>query len=76
MKYLLTFFIVLITVCGDEYKLGVDSKPKDGVPKGKVTHHVWKSKVIEGTIRHYSFCIGFDLFYVDCYRSDVGFCMS
>ncbi len=35
--------------------LGPDSKVKDGVPKGKVTEHVWKdSKVFPGTIRAYS----------------------
>ncbi len=40
---------------GDEiYQLGEDSKPKAGVPTGKVTDHEWKSKIFEGTIRRYS----------------------
>lgn len=37
-----------------EPALGPDSKPKDGVPKGTVTTHLWKdSKVFPGTIREY-----------------------
>ncbi len=37
-----------------ELKPGVDSFPKDGVPKGEITTHVWKdSKVFPGTIREY-----------------------
>lgn len=38
----------------EKYELGEDSKPKDGAPKGKVTHHEWKSNVFPGTIRRYS----------------------
>lgn len=38
----------------DDYKLGPDSFPQDGVPKGKVTDHEWKdSKVFPGTVRKY-----------------------
>ena len=37
----------------EPYKLGPDSMRKDGVPKGKVTKHVWTSQVFEGTIREY-----------------------
>lgn len=38
----------------DDYKLGPDSLPQDGVPKGKVTDHEWKdSKVFPGTVRKY-----------------------
>lgn len=37
-----------------EPALGPDSMPKDGVPKGTVTTHVWKdSKIFPGTIREY-----------------------
>ncbi len=37
-----------------EYPFGPDSAPRDGVPRGKVTKHVWKdSKVFPGTIREY-----------------------
>jgi enterochelin esterase-like enzyme len=38
-----------------KYEHGADSKPKEGVPQGKVTDYVWKeSKVFPGTIRHWS----------------------
>jgi enterochelin esterase-like enzyme len=37
-----------------EYKLGPDSLPQDGVPKGKLEGpFLFKSKVLEGTIRKY-----------------------
>lgn len=35
------------------YPFGPDSERKDGVPKGTVTKHVWKSSVFEGTTREY-----------------------
>jgi enterochelin esterase family protein len=36
----------------DDYVMGPDSYPHDGVPKGKVTQFKWdKSKVYEGTVR-------------------------
>src|SRR5262245_19140017 len=36
----------------DDYTLGPDSSPQDGVPKGKVTQFKWdKSQVFEGTVR-------------------------
>ncbi len=47
----------MVTVClaGDEqYELGEDSMRHEGVPRGTVTNHVWKSKVFPGSIRHYS----------------------
>ncbi|MDX1951538.1 MAG: alpha/beta hydrolase-fold protein [Verrucomicrobiota bacterium] len=38
-----------------KYTHGKDSERKEGVPRGRITHHVWKdSKVFPGTIRHYS----------------------
>ena len=37
----------------DDYKLGPDSQAQDGVPKGKVSKHSWKSKVFDGTERDY-----------------------
>jgi len=38
-----------------QYVPGPDSKPQDGVPKGKVTKYTWKdSKIFPGTIRDYS----------------------
>jgi enterochelin esterase family protein len=38
----------------DDYKLGPDSMPQDGVPKGTITQHAWKnSTVFPGTERDY-----------------------
>ena len=37
-----------------DYKLGPDSMPKENVPKGELSEHVWKdSKVFPGTTRRY-----------------------
>ncbi|MFO0935991.1 MAG: alpha/beta hydrolase-fold protein [Gemmataceae bacterium] len=42
------------TRAADEYPLGPDSKPKAGVPKGRVTAHEWnESKLFPGTARKY-----------------------
>ncbi len=37
----------------DNHVLGIDSQPREGVPGGAVTKHVWKSQIFEGTIREY-----------------------
>ncbi len=37
----------------ESYKFGPDSQRQDGVPRGTVTKHEWKSQVFEGTIREY-----------------------
>ncbi|RLS54214.1 MAG: esterase family protein [Planctomycetota bacterium] len=37
-----------------EYELGPDSQRQEGVPKGTVIHHSWKSQIFEGTVRHFS----------------------
>lgn len=43
-----------VLVAGDEeYVLGPDSQRQEGVPKGTITEHVWKSQIFEGTIRRY-----------------------
>lgn len=36
-----------------EYRLGPDSMRKEGVPRGMVTKHTWKSTIYAGTIREY-----------------------
>lgn len=36
-----------------EYPLGPDSMRKEGVPRGSVTKHTWKSMIYAGTIREY-----------------------
>jgi enterochelin esterase-like enzyme len=35
----------------DDYKLGPDSMPQDGVPKGKAEKFSWESKIFPGTVR-------------------------
>lgn len=49
-------FVFGVSAAADDsqYKLGPDSMVKEGVPQGKVSHHVWKSQIFEGTIRRYS----------------------
>ena len=38
----------------DDYQLGPDSLPQEGVPKGKITHHNWNnSKIFPQTTREY-----------------------
>ncbi len=42
-------------VAEERYELGPDSFRQEGVPQGKVTHHVWDtSKIYPGTIRRYA----------------------
>lgn len=60
MKINLTLLAICVmaprTVRSDDgrYELGPDSMVKEDVPQGKVTDFTWKSKIFEGTIRHYS----------------------
>ena len=35
----------------NRYVLGEDSKRQEGLPKGVATKHVWKSSLLNGTIR-------------------------
>jgi hypothetical protein len=57
MTRLLSAFVFLIcahlTLAADDYQLGPDSQPQDGVPKGTVTKHTWTSKTFDGTVRDY-----------------------
>jgi len=59
MKYGISFVPVVVIACctmtmGDEpYSLGPDSQRQEGVPRGEVTKHVWKSHIFEGTVRDY-----------------------
>ncbi|MEM7235828.1 MAG: SMP-30/gluconolactonase/LRE family protein, partial [Planctomycetota bacterium] len=51
----LLYLIPTTAPAGDEvYSFGPDSLRKEGVPRGKITNHVWRSEVFPGTIRHYS----------------------
>src|SRR5687767_3660009 len=51
----LTSFLFFAGVFGaaaaDDYKLGSDSMPQEGVPRGQVTKNTWTSKVFPGTVR-------------------------
>jgi len=55
-RYAAALFCCLIassTFAADNYTFGPDSQPRDGVPKGKVTKHQFKSKVFANTVRDY-----------------------
>ena len=43
----------LAVLATDDYPLGPDSKPQDGVPRGAVTKQEWTSKIFPGTMRDY-----------------------
>lgn len=59
MKHSFWIFALLVfvfTSCdgGQDYKLTEDSLPQEGVPKGKLTKHVWDtSEIYPGTTRDY-----------------------
>ncbi len=59
MRRLAFLFAVLVATAmsaradDSQYKLGPDSMRQEGVTKGEVTKHEFKSKVFEGTIREY-----------------------
>ena len=60
MKSLACYFSVVIFVSlsipsygADDYKLGPDSHPQEGAPKGSVTQHSWTSEIFPGTVRDY-----------------------
>lgn len=51
---LLALVTTTLVPAGDEiYELGPDSHRQEGVPRGKVTEHVLRSQIFEGTIRRY-----------------------
>src|SRR5215510_1586949 len=37
----------------DDYTLGPDSMPQEGVPQGEVTKYSWQSQIFPGTVRDY-----------------------
>ena len=56
MMFSMTLCLVLTATshAADDYKLGPDSVPQDGVPKGTVTKHTWnESQVFAKTTRDY-----------------------
>lgn len=52
---LLAFLLVAApSFAADDYQLGPDSKPQDGVPKGELLKFEFKdSKIFPGTVRDY-----------------------
>src|SRR5688500_20333831 len=51
---LLLCLVATPLLAADDYRLGPDSFPKPGVPKGKVTKHTFdKSRIFEGTTRDF-----------------------
>jgi gluconolactonase len=54
MKVGAALFLMVGLGFRQDYSLGPDSQPHDGVPKGKVTKHQWsRSKLFPGTTRDY-----------------------
>jgi len=55
----LVFLLVVILLpwtnarAADDYKLGSQSMPQEGVPRGEVTKYKWESKIFPGTMRDY-----------------------
>ena len=46
--------IVATDTNGEQYVLGADSQPQEGVPEGKVTDHIWEgSQIYPGTAHDY-----------------------
>src|ERR671932_110236 len=53
IKHLLSLTFVSLCSAADEYTLGPESQRHDGVPRGSVTQHTWKSSIFPGTVRNY-----------------------
>src|SRR5690349_20430782 len=43
----------IMSHAADDYQLGADSKWQDGVPKGRLSKHSWKSQIFSDTQREY-----------------------
>lgn len=50
---LIFLFHAPATAADEDYVPGPDAMPKEGVPKGEVTQHRWKSEIFPGTERDY-----------------------
>ena len=58
MRRTVCAWVALLAAAGscaaaDDYRLGPDSQPRDGVPQGEVTRHTWESKVFPNTVRDF-----------------------
>ena len=50
---LLIVLAAISLLAADDYKLGEDSMPHEGVSKGQVTKYQWNSRIFPGTVRDY-----------------------
>ena len=53
LSLLLIVLAAFSSGAADDYVLGPDSMPQEGVPRGQVTKLKWESKVFPGTVRDY-----------------------
>jgi gluconolactonase len=54
MRVFLLYLVAAVTSqAADDYKLGPDSLPQAGVPRGTVAKYSWTSKIFPGTVRDY-----------------------
>ena len=53
LRILFFCFWLPVMLTGEEYPLGPDFEPQAGVPTGRVTRHVWTSRIFPGTVRDY-----------------------
>jgi len=54
IRHLLLFVLSASVVCGDvKYERPKEAEYQPGIPKGEVTRHEWKSKILTGTLRQY-----------------------
>lgn len=53
MRALMLLLAAATLHAADDYKLGSDSMPQEGVPRGAVTKYSWTSKIFPGTVRDY-----------------------
>ena len=53
LAVLSTLSVMSTAFAAEEYQLGSDSMPREGVPRGEVTKYHWSSKIFPGTERDY-----------------------
>ena len=49
LRILFLCFWLPVMLTGEEYPLGPDFEPQAGVPTGRVTRHVWTSRIFPGS---------------------------
>src|SRR5258708_19833803 len=53
LTLLTAFCAVASLAAAEDYNLGRDSLPQEGVPRGEVTKYKWESKIFPGNVRDY-----------------------